>query len=258
MARVLVLVPYPFGEKGVANRRAQLDSCSIGPGIEFFYEPVKAGPAGYESYHDTAIMELALFEAGLRAEQDGYDAVCIDSTSDAGVSALRSVLDVPVIGGGKASYLMALLLGTSFSVLNTWRPWNRLCRLSLVQWGLSDKCASIRSIDIQPDPENLLRGQEDLVLPRLVEEGLRCIDDGADVICLGSTTMHEAHPHLIENLPVPVINPGPLTYTLVEALLGLGLSHSRVAYPRPNVPKPEMVKAMLAAAAASERDAESA
>ena len=30
----------------------------------------------------------------------------------------------------------------------------------------------------------------------LVEEGLRCMADGADVICLGSTAMREAHPHL--------------------------------------------------------------
>ena len=257
MPRVLVLVPYAFGEQGVANRRAQLDSCSIGPDIEFSYEAVKAGPAGYESQHDTAIMELAMFEAGLRAEEEGFDAVCVDTTSDAGVPALRSVLDIPVIGGGKASYLMALLLGARFSVLNMWRPWNHLCRLSLEQWGLSNKCASIRSIDVEPDAENLLRGREDEILPRLVEVGLRCVDDGADVICLGSTTMHEAHPHLIEHVPVPVINPGPLTYKLVEALLGLGLSHSRVAHPRPNVAKPDMVRAMLDAAAASERDAAS-
>jgi allantoin racemase len=74
------------------------------------------------------------------------------------------------------------------------------------------------------------------------------VEDGADVICLGSTTMHQSHAHLAANLPVPVINPGPLTYKLAEALIGLRLSQSRTAFPRPSVPKLELVDAMLAGA----------
>ncbi|MDE0202197.1 MAG: hydantoin racemase, partial [Rhodospirillaceae bacterium] len=74
-------------------------------------------------------------------------------------------------------------------------------------------------------------------------------DDGAEAILLGSTTMHQAHGHMVENLPVPVINPGPLTYKLAECVLGLGLSHSRKAYPGPTVPKPAMVHAMMDGAA---------
>jgi allantoin racemase len=77
----------------------------------------------------------------------------------------------------------------------------------------------------------------------------RLVDRGADVICLGSTTMHQAHTHLAAVLDVPVINPGPLSYKLVEMMLSLGLSQSREGYPRPAVPKPEMVTAMLDAAA---------
>jgi allantoin racemase len=49
-----------------------------------------------------------------------------------------------------------------------------------------------------------------------------------------------------------VVNPGPLTYKLAEAMLSLGLSHSRRAYRRPDVPKPEMVRTMIAAAASTE------
>ena len=80
----------------------------------------------------------------------------------------------------------------------------------------------------------------------------QCIGDGAEVICLGSTTMHQAHGFLAENLPVPVVNPGPLTYKLAELVLGLRLTHSRAAYPKPKVSKDAMVHAMLEAAAAGE------
>jgi allantoin racemase len=250
--RVLILVPFAFDENGLANRRAQQEAVELGPDIEFDYRGVKAGPALFDSWHDYVLADLSLFEAGLTAEEDGYDAVCIDTMSDSGVNALRSVLDIPVIGPGKASYLTALMLGTRFSVLTQWDPWMPLYRKGVQEYGLADKCVSIRSINVQPDVENLLGGKEEEVFPKLLEEGRRCIDDGAEVICLGSTTMHQAHGFLAENLPVPVINPGPLTYKLAELVLGLGLTHSRAAYPKPHVAKDGMLHTMLAAAAAGE------
>jgi allantoin racemase len=247
--RVVVVVPFALDEKGLVNRRAQQASVELGPDIEFDYRPVKAGPALYDSYHDWMLADVAIYEAGMSAQEDGYDAVCIDTMSDSGMNALRSTLDIPVIGPAKASYLMALLLGHRFSVLTQWDPWKGIYRKNLREYGLEHLCASIRSINVPPDVENLLGGKEDVVFPKLVEAGLACVEDGADVICLGSTTMHQAHAHLAENLPVPVVNPGPLTYKLAEAVLGLGLSHSRTAFPRPSVPKPEMARAMLEAAA---------
>ena len=60
--------------------------------------------------------------------------------------------------------------------------------------------------------------------------------------------MHQAHSYLANALDVPVINPGPLTYKTVEALLGLGLTHSAAAYPKSPAPRDEMITAMLKAA----------
>ena len=111
-----------------------------------------------------------------------------------------------------------------------------LYRPALLEAGLMDKCASIREFDASLDVEHLLGGREEEAYPLMVEACLQCIEDGADVICLGSTTMHAAGPHLAETLPVPVINPGPLTYKLAELVLGLGLTHSRVAYRKPQAP----------------------
>ena len=251
MYKVVVIVPFAFDEVGLANRRAQLDSVKLGPDIEFHYKPVKAGPDYYDSHHDWTLADVSMFEAGLTAQEEGYHAVCIDTMSDSGMNALRSVLDIPVIGPGRASYLMALMLGSRFSVLTQWDPWKGIYKKGLQEYGLADKCASIRSINMPPDVKNLLGGKEEVVFPKLVEEGLRCVEDGAEVICLGSTTMHQAHAHLAKNLPVPVINPGPLTYKLAEMVLGLGLTHSRVAYPKPHILKVAMTQAMMDGAAKS-------
>ena len=252
MAKVLVIVPFAFDEKGLANRRAQLASVALGPDMEFDFRGVKAGPALLDCYHDYVLADAALFEAGLSAEDDGYDAVCIDTMSDSGMNALRSVLDIPVIGPGRASFMTALMLGNRFSVVTQWDGWIPLYRKGTREYGVADRLASIRSINVMPDVENLLGGKEEVVFPKLVACAMRCIEeDGAEVILLGSTTMHQAHGHMASNLPVPVINPGPLTYKLAECVLGLGLTHSRKAYPGPSVPKPAMVHAMMDAAAAA-------
>jgi allantoin racemase len=252
VAKVLVIVPFPFDEHGLSLRRAQQESCRLGPDIDFDYRAVKAGPGLFDSHHDYLIADIAIFEAGLDAEEAGYDAVCIDTMSDSGMAALRSVLDIPVIGPGRASYLMALMLGDRFSVLTQWDPWMASYKKSLQEYGLVEKCASIRSINVPPDVENLLGGKEEDVFPKLLDAAARCIEeDKADVVCLGSTTMHQAHHYLQERLPVPVINPGPLTYKIAETVLALGLRHSRAAYQQPRIPKQTMLHAMLDAAAAT-------
>lgn len=252
MAKVLVIVPFAFDESGLDNRRVQLDSVAMGPGIEFDFRGVKAGPAILDCYHDYVLGDVALLEAGLTAQEDGYDAVCIDTMTDSGMAALRSYLDIPVIGPGRASYMMALMLGNNFSVVTQWDGWIPIYKKGTREYGVADKLASVRSINVMPDVEKLLGGKEEVVFPKLVECALRCIEeDGAEVIILGSTTMHQAHGHMAANLPVPVINPGPLTYKLAETVLGLGLTHSRKAYPKPSVPKPAMLHAMMDAAAKS-------
>jgi Asp/Glu/hydantoin racemase len=172
--------------------------------------------------------------------------------SDSAVSALRSMLDIPVVGPGRSMYAIASILGRRFGIVTMWKQWFPLYERVLAEIGLADRCAGIRSIDVTPDNRTLLAGK-DHALPLLLTAANALVEeDGADVICLGSTTMHEAHAYLQENLPVPVINPGPVSYFVAEALVALGLTHSRTAYPRPQVPKPHVVHAMLDAAATAE------
>ena len=249
MKRVLVIVPFPMSEENRGQRRQQLQAVSLGPEIAFDFESVRVAPRNYVSAADMSLADFGVMEAGLKAQRRGYDAVCIDTMSDSGVAALRSELDIPVIGPGRASMLMAMMLGNRFSIIAMWPHWRHLYDKTLKELGFERHCASIRSIDVTPDNQALLGGKEDEIFPQLLDCARRCIDeDGAEVILLGSTTMHQAHGYLAEHLSVPVINPGPLTYKLAETVLGLGLSHSRKAYPRSPAPKHEMIRAMGEAA----------
>lgn len=247
--RVLVIVPFAMSADNLMLRQAQLANLSLGPHIHFEYRPVKAGPANYSSHHDFVLADAANFEAGCRAQTEGFDAVCIDTMSDSGVAALRSVLDIPVFGPGKISVLTALMLGERFSFLTMASRWKPLYKKALDELGLHHKCASVRAVEIPPDNQNLLSGKEDAIFPLLEAAALLAIEqDGAEVLILGSTTMHQSHAYLQSRLPVPIINPGPLSYKLAEAVLGLNLTHSRVGYPKPMHDRMDMLKVMMDAA----------
>jgi allantoin racemase len=247
--RVLVIVPFPMSDENRARREAQLEAVELGPGIAFTFESVRAAPRNYVSASDMALAEFGAYEAGLEAERRGFDAVCIDTMSDSGLSALRAELTIPVIGPGRASVLMAMMLGHRFSIIAMWPHWQHLYRKVLIELGVERHCASVRWIDAQPDNQGLLGDKGEAVFSALAEVAQRAVEeDGADVILLGSTTMHEAHGYLAERLPVPVINPGPLTYKLAEAVLGLGLTHSKRAYPASPAPQDATIHAMLDAA----------
>ena len=223
MKKVLVIVPFPMSEENRDLRRAQLQAVELGPGITFDFESVRVAPGNYVSASDMVLADVGMLEAGLEAERRGYDAVCIDTMSDSGVAALRSELRIPVIGPGRASVLTALMLGNRFSIVAMWPHWRHLYTKTLTDLGLERQCASIRWIDATPSNQALMSGKEDEIFPLLEACARGCIDqDGAEVILLGSTTMHQAHGYLVERLPVPVINPGPLTYKLAEAVLGAG------------------------------------
>lgn len=249
MDRVLVIVPFPMSEENLALRRDQLKAVKFGSGIEFEFRPVKAGPVNYSSYHDFVLADLSVLEAGMRAQEEGFNAVCIDTMSDSGMAALRSVLDIPVFGPGRASMLTALMLGDRFSIITMTARWKPLYKKAMDELGMHHKCASVRSVEVPPDNQSLLSGKEEDLFPLLLSAANKAIEeDGADVLILGSTTMHQAHSYLAGRLPVPLVNPGPLAYKLAEAALGLGLSHSRKAYGRPMHPKLDMIEAMIAAA----------
>ena len=252
MKKILTIVPFAMSPENLALRQQQLQGLQFGPDLQFEYRAVKAGPVNYSSHHDFVLADASIFEAGCRAQQEGFSAVCIDTMSDSGVAALRSVLDIPVFGPGKVSMLTALMLGDRFSILTMASRWKPLYNKARDELGMHHKCASVRAIEVSPDNQALLSGKEEEVFPMLEAAAMKAIEiDGADVIILGSTTMHQAHAHLQARLPVPVINPGPLSYKIAESMLALGHTHSRSAYPRPMHPRLDMLTAMMDAARAA-------
>ncbi len=139
--KIKVIVPIPMDEAGVANRASQLSGDMIAPGFDVAFVAVGWGAALGDSYYDTMLMDMSVFEAGLQAEEEGYDAVCIDTVSDSGLYALRSRLSIPVIGPGQAAVHAACMLGHRFSIITMWDEWFPLYRKILGEYKLESRCA---------------------------------------------------------------------------------------------------------------------
>ena len=232
--RIKMIFPVPMSDATRPLVESQLPAELLRDDIEVSFVGAGQVLTLADSYYDMAIMEQSVISAGIKAQEEGFDAVCINTMSDSGLSALRSRLEIPVLSPAIASFHTACMLGQKFSVITMWPQWYPLYKKTLKDYGLESKLASVRSIDVRPDSQALLEGKEEVVFAQLLIECQKAIElDGAEVIILGSTTMHQAHAYLAENLPVPVLNPGVIAYKQCELLLDLGLSHSKKAYPSP-------------------------
>lgn len=241
--RVKMILPVPLSSAALEKFAMQIPIASRHPEMALDFYGCRAGAALMDSAYESTLADAFVLDAGASAEAEGYDAVCSFSMSDSGVAALRSRLRIPVIGAAQAAFSIAGQLGHRFSVVTMWEPWRRHLIENAVKYGFSGKLASVRHIGVRPDTEHLLSGKEETVFDKLAAAARAAIsDDGADVIVLGSTTMYQAHAYLAAALPCPVVNPGMAAYKACETLLELGLAHSKLAYPPPEVVRDQLFR----------------
>lgn len=235
--KIKMIVPVPLPAEALQGFAAQMPEGLVRPDITVEFTGVRNGTSSLDSLFEATMADAFCLEAGIKAEEEGYAAVCLNSVSDSGLAALRSRLTIPVTGPGRASFFLAADLAKKFSVVTMWPQWHWIYDKLALETGLSSKLASIRDINTRPDTHELLAGKEEIVFEKLEEQCLKAIhEDGAHAIILGSTTMHQSHKYLSERLDVPVLNPGLVAFKQCELLLDLGLSHSKRTYASPENP----------------------
>lgn len=247
--RIKMIVPVPLDEQSLRNYAGGLPTSQVAAGFEPEFVAVKNGASTGDSYYEAMLMDTFVFEAGLRSQDEGYDAVCIDTMSDSALYALRSRLNIPVLGPGQLACHIACVLGHTFSIVAMWEKWFHFYRKNLTEAGLWHKVASLRHIDTRPDTSELLAGREEVVFEKLEAESRIAIEqDGAGVIVLGSTTMHQSYDYLQERLPVPVVDPGLVMHKICEDLIELGVTHSKKSFRPPETIKDSQIFERLATA----------
>jgi allantoin racemase len=220
------------GAEELARRRATVQRVAGADWTMDAWE-VTGGPASIESAYEEYLSVPGAIERLVEAERAGFDGVVLGCFGDPGVDAMREMVDIPVMGPGEASMLMAASLGHRFSVVTVLASVVPLLERLAWQVGVDRKLASVRSIEVPVlelgrDPNETFR--------RMVEEGQAARDhDRADVIIMGCMSMafQDRQTDMAARLGIPVVNPVHAGVKMMQALCDLGLRHSRKAYPTP-------------------------
>ena len=85
-------------------------------------------PENIDYYYPKHLMELAIFRAVRRLEEQGYDAVVVGCCYDPGVKVARELVDIPVVGPLEAAMNHASYFGHRFTVITDHRKARALAR----------------------------------------------------------------------------------------------------------------------------------
>lgn len=189
-----------------------------------------------EQYHESDLAGVAFAREALRGEGEGYDAIYIGCFAEPGMRAARELCDTLVMSKPCAALHVASMLGDKFSIIICGSGHIRTRLRDIVKrYGLESRLASIRTLDVPPTGMNLSllsqEGREEMQ-EKALEEARRAIEeDGAEVIIAYAGS----YKHLKENLSVPVINANAAALKITEALVKMGLTHSKRTYPKPRI-----------------------
>lgn len=221
-----------LGTAEIDRRQAFLQSHAA-PGTRIEVRSAAAGYPSIESERDAVAVSPHIVAGLQRAAEEGASAGIVGCFSDPALDAVRETVRMPVVGPGQSSVLLALQLGERFSILSPLESGAKRQIPRLRAMGIAERLASIRGVGVSV--VDLARRAND-AMDRIVAVAERCVaEDGADVLVMGCMSMAfmGIERPLGERIGLPVVSPVLAALKTAEALLDMGLSHARTAWPAP-------------------------
>ena len=195
----------------------------LSDGVKLTALTASYGAPSIEGYYDEVFAIPPMIEM-LAPMADQIDGVVVGCFDDTGVAALRSLLNVPVVGICQASMQAAAVLSNKFSIITT-LPVSVPALENLVRrYGFGDMCCRVRAADIPV--LDLESNSEEAILSIKKELERALAEDGAEAIILGCAGMVDLSRTLTSQYHMPVIDGVGAAIKLVEGLATLGLPTS--------------------------------
>ena len=184
------------------------------------------GPISIESAYDEALAAYHILPLVKQANDEGYDAVILACFSDPGLDAAKEISDIPVIGIEESTLHMAAMLGHKFSIMTGMRRRIPTRDCHCRERGVMDFYAgspalemSVVEMDANPDKAKA----------RIIEKARKCVEeDGAEIIILCCAGLAGYSEDIEKELGVVVLDPSSVALKVTEAMVDLGLHHSKV------------------------------
>ena len=228
----VVMLISGLSEQEMEGRLESLRSYAS-PGTEVRLVTTRNAPPSVESLAEMDLAAPGILERVVQSEKEDADAVIIWGGHDPSMLAARGLVDVPVLAPGSASMHAASMLAEDFSLIVQLPEVTGLAWRQVRDYGLEDRCVGVYPVGI-PVLELGKPGSYHAVKETVVES----IEDGAGAVCFGCMALNNHVDRLAEELMdecpgVVIVHPGRTTMRVVEMLVELGLTHSRLSYPKP-------------------------
>lgn len=161
-----------------------------------------------------ATAELAARHAG------EHDAVIVAAFGDPGLTALREVLDIPVLGLTESALMSACMLGQRFSIIAISRRISAWYRETVHTNGLLDRLASIRTLDQRVQNIGTIQNDHADELKALCMQAIE--QDGADVLIIAGAPLAGLARAIAADIPVPLVDGVSSAVRHAESLVALG------------------------------------
>ena len=222
-----LLIVNPNSSEVVTQAILESARRAASPKSELIAVTPKAGPRNIDSAYGDYMAGHHMLSAvrdAVRAHRP--DAIVLAGFGNVGISALKEIMDVPVVSISEASMAMACLLGHRFSTLTMLRQFIPYQQDLVRLYGFEAKCASVRAININVE-ECVTNREEGLrQLKAQVETLVR--EDGAEVVILACAGLCGYDEALTQMAGVPVLDPVAVAVKVAESFVALGLCHSKV------------------------------
>lgn len=227
--KILVLNPNTTG-----SMTAKIAVCArtVASGdTEIIARNPASGPVSIEGYFDHAQAAAGIIEEVRRGGEEAVDGIVVACFDDPAIDACRALATCPVIGICEAAVHAAMMLGTSFSVVTTLPRSVPIIQDLVLKYGAERRCRRVRAsgipvLDLETSADARQRVLDEILAAKR--------DDGCESIVLGCAGMADLAHWLSQESGMPVIDGVVAGVKFMEALLGAGLTTSKVgAYAAP-------------------------
>lgn len=222
---VKLLVINPVGTEAWNNLVLEYSRRVLSPDVEPVVRHIRGAPLYIETEYEKELAAPLVVREVIRANQEGFSGVIINCFDDPGLEASREVSEIPVLGIGETSLMVALLLGYSVAIISVGRDCRTLYRRRASQLGIEKRVVYVSCINV---PILDLRKDVEKVVKLLVEEVEQAMRQGVDVAVLGCSGLIGLANVVSRSTGIPVVDPTLVTLKVAEALLKLGLKHRKV------------------------------
>jgi allantoin racemase len=224
--KIIVPVATDKWNKGALELCREIADCET----EISISNIEKGPVSIESVYDETYANPFVVDAAKKAEKEGYDGIIIYCFSNPALYAVREAIKIPVIGIGEAAHIFGMVVGERIGIISTIensvpRHWRKAKIL-----GTISKLKAIKPLNLPVLEYN----DKEKVMERVKKVATELIEkEKVDTIILGCGSMLGIKKELQDTFPVPIIIPGEAAIKLIESMVKMGISHSKITYMYP-------------------------